>query len=103
MAWRIGAETTYALEGAVLVSGALVQWLRDGLGIIHSAGEMEALAREVDTSDGVVIVPFRQIDVVIARLKEVKALEEALDAEVEMGFRTPIEELWASDRVTWID
>jgi glycerol kinase len=56
-AWRIGAQTTYALEGSSFVAGAAVQWLRDGLGIIESAKEIEALARKVASSDGVVFVP----------------------------------------------
>ncbi len=47
----------FALEGSVFVTGAAVQWLRDGLGIIDSAGEVEALARSVDDSGGVVFVP----------------------------------------------
>jgi glycerol kinase len=47
----------YALEGAVLVSGAAVQWLRDGLGVIASAAESEALATSVDSTGGVVFVP----------------------------------------------
>jgi glycerol kinase len=50
-------ELTYALEGAVFVTGAAVQWLRDGLGLIRSAGESEALARSVADSGGVVFVP----------------------------------------------
>ena len=48
---------TYALEGSVFVAGAAVQWLRDGLGIISSAEEIEALARSVASSEGVVFVP----------------------------------------------
>lgn len=48
---------TYALEGAVFVTGAAVQWLRDGLGIVSSAAETEAVARTVDDSGGVVFVP----------------------------------------------
>jgi glycerol kinase len=51
------APTGYALEGAVLTSGAAVQWLRDGLGLIGSAEETEVLARSVDSSEGVVFVP----------------------------------------------
>ena len=47
----------FAAEGAVLVAGAAIQWLRDGLGVIGSAAETEALARSVDSSDGVVFVP----------------------------------------------
>jgi glycerol kinase len=56
-AWRIGNDTTYALEGSAFIAGAAVQWLRDGLGIIESARDIEALARKVPSSDGVVFVP----------------------------------------------
>jgi glycerol kinase len=52
-----GAPLQYALEGSVLVAGAAVQWLRDGLGLISDAGEAEALATSVDSTDGVVFVP----------------------------------------------
>jgi glycerol kinase len=52
-----GARTTYALEGSAFVAGALVQWLRDGLGIIAKAADVEALARSVPDSGGVTIVP----------------------------------------------
>ena len=48
---------TYALEGAVFVTGAAVQWLRDGLEIVDTAADVEALARQVDSSEGVVFVP----------------------------------------------
>ncbi len=57
VAWQLGAERTYALEGSVFVAGAVVQWLRDGLGIIASSGEVEALAGSVPDSGGVVLVP----------------------------------------------
>jgi glycerol kinase len=57
VAWQIGDRTFYALEAAVFVTGAAVQWLRDGLGIIGEAGETEALARSVTSTDGVVFVP----------------------------------------------
>lgn len=57
VAWQIGPEVVYALEGAVFVSGAAVQWLRDGLGIIASAEEIEALAASVPDSGGVSFVP----------------------------------------------
>jgi len=57
VAWQIGDEVTYALEGSAFVAGAAVQWLRDGLGLIGSAAEVESLARRVDSSDGVVFVP----------------------------------------------
>ncbi len=56
-AWRVAGKTTYALEGSAFIAGAAVQWLRDGLGIIKSAKEIEALARTVPSSDGVVFVP----------------------------------------------
>ncbi len=56
-AWRIGKDTTYALEGSAFIAGAAVQWLRDGLGIIKSAKDIEPLARKVPASDGVVFVP----------------------------------------------
>lgn len=56
-AWRIGGETSYALEGSCFVAGAVVQWLRDGLGLIKSSAEVEALAASVPASDGVVVVP----------------------------------------------
>jgi glycerol kinase len=57
-AWRSpGGELTYALEGAIFVTGAAVQWLRDGLQIIGSAAETEAIASTVDSAEGVVFVP----------------------------------------------
>jgi glycerol kinase len=54
---KTAAADGYALEGAVLVSGAAIQWLRDGLGVLQDAAESEALARSVDSTDGVVFVP----------------------------------------------
>lgn len=57
VAWRTRQGTRYALEGSAFVSGALIQWLRDGLGIIKTASEVEALAASVPDSDGVSIVP----------------------------------------------
>ncbi|MBK8742343.1 MAG: glycerol kinase GlpK [Betaproteobacteria bacterium] len=57
VAWNTGGPTQYALEGSVFIGGAVVQWLRDGLGIIKSAGDLEALARSVPDSGGVVLVP----------------------------------------------
>ena len=57
-AWRSpDGELTYALEGSIFVTGAAVQWLRDGLQIVGSAAETEAIAATVDSSDGVVFVP----------------------------------------------
>jgi glycerol kinase len=57
IAWRMRGRTTYALEGAVFIAGAAVQWLRDGLGIIAAAAETEALARSVPDTGGVYFVP----------------------------------------------
>ncbi len=56
-AWRRAGRTAYALEGSVFVAGAVVQWLRDGLGLIRSAAEVEALAASVPDAGGVVLVP----------------------------------------------
>ena len=57
IAWRVMGETMYALEGSIFVAGAAIQWLRDGLGILKSAPEVEALAASVPDSGGVVFVP----------------------------------------------
>lgn len=57
IAWEQDQQVTYALEGSVFVGGAIVQWLRDGLGIIGSSGEVEALARSVSDNGGVFLVP----------------------------------------------
>jgi glycerol kinase len=57
VAWKIGEKTDYALEGSVFVGGAVVQWLRDGLGIIRSSGDVEALANSVPDNGGVYFVP----------------------------------------------
>jgi glycerol kinase len=57
VAWRIGNRTEYALEGSVFIGGAVVQWLRDGLGIIKSSSDVEALAAQVTDPDGVYLVP----------------------------------------------
>lgn len=57
VAWRIGKKTEYALEGSIFIAGAVVQWLRDGLGIIQSSSEVEALASQVVDPQGVYLVP----------------------------------------------
>ena len=58
VAWQLeGQKPEYALEGSVFIAGAVVQWLRDGLEIIREAGEVEALANSVASSDGVYLVP----------------------------------------------
>jgi glycerol kinase len=57
VAWRLGDETFYALEGSAFIAGAAVQWLRDGLGVIASASEIESRAREVESAGDVVFVP----------------------------------------------
>ncbi|MBN2452183.1 MAG: glycerol kinase GlpK [Lentisphaeria bacterium] len=58
IAWRLGGDATeYALEGAIFVTGAAIQWLRDGLGILAEASESEALAASLDGNEGVLFVP----------------------------------------------
>ena len=57
VAWRIGGRTEYALEGSIFIAGAVVQWLRDGLGIIGSSPEVEALAARAPDNGGVYFVP----------------------------------------------
>ncbi len=57
VAWKIGHETRYALEGSIFIAGAVVQWLRDGLGIIARSSDVEMLAGSVKGSDGVCFVP----------------------------------------------
>ncbi|HEY8368850.1 MAG TPA: glycerol kinase GlpK [Thermodesulfobacteriota bacterium] len=57
VAWRLGGRTTYALEGAIFVAGAAVQWLRDELGIVRTAAETAALAASLDGNDDVYLVP----------------------------------------------
>jgi glycerol kinase len=57
VAWKIGKKTTYALEGSIFIGGAVVQWLRDSLGIIKQSSEVEKLASKVNDSDGVYFVP----------------------------------------------
>ncbi len=57
VAWKIGDRTEYALEGSIFIAGAVVQWLRDGLGIIKSSNEVESLAAQVPDNGGVYLVP----------------------------------------------
>ena len=57
IAWGIDGKVEYALEGSVFVAGSAIQWLRDGLHMIESAAESETVAREVEDSDGVYVVP----------------------------------------------
>lgn len=57
VAWQINGQTAYALEGSIFIAGAVVQWLRDGLGIIKTASEIEALALKVEDTGGVYFVP----------------------------------------------
>jgi glycerol kinase len=57
IAWKIGKETCYAFEGSIFIAGAVVQWLRDGLGIISKSGDVETLAGKVKDSEGVYFVP----------------------------------------------
>ena len=55
--WKIGDQVTYCLEGAVFVGGAVVQWLRDGLGLIKESSDVERLVRDTPDSGGVYFVP----------------------------------------------
>ena len=57
VAWKVDGKTEFALEGSVFIAGAVVQWLRDGMGIIKRAPEVEALAKTVDDNGGVYVVP----------------------------------------------
>ena len=57
VAWKLGGSTTYALEGSIFIGGAVVQWLRDGLGLIRSAAEVEPLAATVEDNGDVYFVP----------------------------------------------
>jgi glycerol kinase len=57
VAWKMGGEVAYALEGSAFIAGAAVQWLRDGLGLIRKASEIEALAASVPDTGGVIFVP----------------------------------------------
>jgi glycerol kinase len=57
VAWQLGGKTEYALEGSVFIGGAVVQWLRDGLGLVKSAADIEPLAASVPDAGGVVLVP----------------------------------------------
>ena len=57
VAWQVNGRTEYALEGSVFIGGAVVQWLRDGLGIIRQSKDVEALANSVDDNGGVYLVP----------------------------------------------
>ena len=57
IAWKIGDNINYALEGSIFISGAVVQWLRDGLGIIQSSSEVEQLAQTVEDNGGIYLVP----------------------------------------------
>jgi glycerol kinase len=57
VAWQLAGRRTYALEGSVFIGGAVVQWLRDGLGVVRSSADVEALARSVPDSGGVYLVP----------------------------------------------
>ncbi|SFC48441.1 glycerol kinase [Parapedobacter composti] len=57
IAWQLGEQVSYALEGSIFIGGAIVQWLRDGLGIIRNSADVEPLARSVSDTDGVYLVP----------------------------------------------
>ena len=58
IAWKIGKETEYALEGSVFIAGAVTQWLRDGLGLIRKSSDIETLAEKVPDNGGYLISAF---------------------------------------------
>ena len=57
IAWQLNGKTTYAIEGSVFIAGALIQWLRDGMQIIDSSTEVEALAKSVENNGGLTFIP----------------------------------------------
>ncbi|MBC7511332.1 MAG: glycerol kinase GlpK [Ferruginibacter sp.] len=57
VAWKVNGVTNYALEGSVFIAGAIIQWLRDSLGIIKTSAEVEVLAAQVKDSEGVYVIP----------------------------------------------
>jgi glycerol kinase len=57
VAWQIQDQTAYAFEGSAFIAGAAVQWLRDGLGLVQTSQDIETLAKQVDSSGGVIFVP----------------------------------------------
>ncbi len=57
IAWQINGQVCYALEGSIFIAGAVVQWLRDNLGLVKTSAEIEALAKQVSSTDGVYFVP----------------------------------------------
>jgi len=57
IAYRLNGKTTYAIEGSIFVAGAAIQWLRDGLGVIQSADETESMAKDLNSNQGVYLVP----------------------------------------------
>jgi glycerol kinase len=57
VAWQLGGERRYAIEGSLFTAGSLIKWLRDDLGLIGAAGDSEAMARSVPDSGGVAVVP----------------------------------------------
>ncbi len=57
IAWQLNGKTTYAIEGSVFIAGALIQWLRDGMQIIESSAEVEALAKSVENNGGLTFIP----------------------------------------------
>jgi glycerol kinase len=95
--YRLGGEVTYALEGSIFIAGAAVQWLRDGLGLVHSAAETEALASSLADNRGVYLVAaftglgaaylagvqtgvFDSLDDVTANWQKERSFEPAMDA-----------------------
>ena len=57
IAYQINGQVTYGLEGSIFISGAVIQWLRDGIGLLSTAAQSEALAASICDNDGVYMVP----------------------------------------------
>ena len=69
IAWQLGGKTIYALEGSIFIAGAVVQWLRDGLGLIKSSSQMEKLARVLRTmEESTLFLPLQALELLIGIL-----------------------------------
>ena len=110
VAWGVGGKTMYALEGSVFIGGAVVQWLRDGLGLIRTSSDVEELARSVPDNGGVYLVPaFAGLGAPLGSLRarhdrgitRGTTAGHIARAAVEARFRSPI--CWAVHNDAGID
>jgi glycerol kinase len=110
IAWRLDGQVSYALEGSIFIAGAVVQWLRDGLGVIETASQTQALAEAADPAQGVVIVPaFTGLGApywrpetrgaVLGLTRNSGRAEMARAALESVGYQT--RDLWAAMRADW--